>query len=168
MLKPNTVPTGYHQIKSNDVIFKDTQDAYKATKKLPEPTACPQCHAVFRKGRWAWGNYVENAHIEICPACHRANDHFPAGFITLSGDFLAAHKEEISNLIRHVEQRKSEEHPLQRIISSIWESDEKLMVNTTDIHLARGIGEAIQHAYGGELNYLYNPGESLLRVDWKR
>jgi hypothetical protein len=39
-------------------------------------------------------------------------------------------------------------------------------VTTTDIHLARGMGEALHHAYQGELEYHYNPEQNLLRVIW--
>jgi hypothetical protein len=42
------------------------------------------------------------------------------------------------------------------------------MVTTTDMHLARGIGEALQHAYQGDLEYRYNPDQNLLRVSWSR
>ena len=33
---------------------------------------------------------------------------------------------------------------------------------------ARGIGEAIHHAYQGDLEFHYNPAENLLRVNWSR
>jgi hypothetical protein len=39
-------------------------------------------------------------------------------------------------------------------------------VTTTDIHLARGMGEALHRAYQGELEYHYNPEQNLLRVIW--
>ena len=48
------------------------------------------------------------------------------------------------------------------------EQDDKLMITTTDIHLARGIGEALEHAYRGELAFHYNKAEYLLRVRWQR
>jgi hypothetical protein len=41
-------------------------------------------------------------------------------------------------------------------------------VTTTDIHLARGIGDALHSAYKGELEYHYNKEENLLRVEWRR
>ena len=41
-------------------------------------------------------------------------------------------------------------------------------ITTTDIHLARGIGEALHHAYQGELEFHYNPEQNLLRVNWRR
>jgi hypothetical protein len=40
------------------------------------------------------------------------------------------------------------------------------LVTTTDIHLARGIGDALHHAYRGDLEYHYNPEQNLLRVTW--
>jgi len=42
------------------------------------------------------------------------------------------------------------------------------LVTTTDIHLARGIGEAVHHAYQGQLALHYNAGERQLRANWKR
>lgn len=30
-------------------------DPYQVQQKLPEPTACGQCGAVYRHGRWKWG-----------------------------------------------------------------------------------------------------------------
>jgi hypothetical protein len=42
------------------------------------------------------------------------------------------------------------------------------LVTTTDVHLARGIGEALHHAYPGELEFHYNPEQNLLRVNWSR
>jgi len=38
----------------------------------------------------------------------------------------------------------------------------------TELHLARGIGEALEKAYEGDLNYQYNKGEFMLRVTWSR
>jgi len=49
---------------------------------------------------------------------------------------------------------------------AVDEQDDSVLVTTTDIHLARGIGEALHHAYQGELEFHYNPEENLLRVHW--
>lgn len=43
-----------------------------------------------------------------------------------------------------------------------------LVVTTTDPHLARRIGDALHHAYKGELEYRYNKQDKLLRVSWSR
>jgi len=142
-------------------------DAYKAKHKLPEPTLCPQCGAVFREGRWQWAAKPARAHEEMCPACHRIHDEFPAGFVTISGSFFKEHRDELLQQIKNDEAKAKAEHPLERIIK-IEEQDGGILVTTTGIHLARGIGEALHHAYKGELEFHYNEQENLLRVVWER
>ncbi len=159
-------PAGFRQISRRDSMFEErVHDAYKAKHKLPEPTVCPQCGAVFHEGCWQWLQAPADAHQEPCPACHRIHDHFPAGFLTLQGAFFLAHREEIMHLVHNVEKRERTEHPLKRIMA-IEEKDGAMLITTTDIHLARGIGEALHHAYQGDLKFHYNPEENLLRVNW--
>ncbi len=45
------------------------------------------------------------------------NDHYPAGFVTLEGEFLNVHSEDIMHLIRNHEKHESAEHPLKRIMA---------------------------------------------------
>ena len=54
---------------------------------------------------------------------------------------------------------------MKRIIA-IEDEGDAVLVTTTDIHLARDIGDAIQSAYKGELEFHYNSEENLLRVNW--
>lgn len=163
----NHTSSGFHPVSHDRPLLEQDIDAYQAKEKLPEPTTCPQCGAVFHKGRWQWGAAPNDAHREVCPACHRMNDHYPAGFVTLAGEFFKTHSEDILHLIRNLEQHQRAEHPLKRIMA-IEPQDEAVLVTTTDIHLARGIGEALRHAYQGELELQYNAGEHLLRVHWSR
>ena len=81
-------------------------DTYKTNGKLKEPTVCPECSAVFHKGRWMWGPKPQAAHETLCPACHRIKDLYPKGFLTLKGEFLAEHRDEILGLIRNDETEK--------------------------------------------------------------
>ncbi|NJD34343.1 MAG: ATPase [Betaproteobacteria bacterium] len=166
-MNSRSIPPGFHLVRRDRLLQEQSHDPYKLKGKLPEPTACPQCGAVFRNGRWNWGDAPPQAHHETCPACHRLNDRFPAGFVSLGGGFLAAHRDEILNLVRHEEQRERQAHPLQRLMA-IEDHDGGVMVTTTDVHLARGIGEALHHAYQGELEYHYKPDDNLLRVHWTR
>lgn len=153
---------------SHDRLFQEqVHDAYKAKGKLPEPTVCPSCGAVFHKGRWQWMEAPEGAHSETCPACHRIHDHYPAGFLVLQGTFIRDHHDEVMNLLRNTEEHEKSEHALKRIMA-IEEKDEQLLVTTTDIHLARTLGEALHHAYKGSLEYHYNSAQNLLRVEWAR
>ncbi len=164
----HTTPAGFRQISRRDSMFEErVHDAYKARYKLPEPTVCPQCGAVFHEGRWQWLQAPADAYQEPCPACHRIHDNFPAGFVTLQGEFFLTHREEILHLAHNVEKHERTEHPLKRIMK-IEEKDGGTLLTTTDIHLARGIGEAIHNAYQGELEFHYNPDEYLLRVGWTR
>ncbi|MEK7778704.1 MAG: BCAM0308 family protein [Pseudomonadota bacterium] len=159
---------GFHKIARHDGIFQEqVHDTYQTKGKLPEPAVCPQCNAVFHKGRWQWLEVPANAHQHNCPACQRILEHQPAGFLALEGDFFVAHRDEIASLIHNVEKKEKAEHPLKRIMAT-EEEDNGVVITTTDIHLARGIGEAIHHAYQGDLEFHYNAAENLLRVNWSR
>lgn len=159
------IPPGFHPVRHDRLLQEQVHDAYKSKGKLPEPSVCRQCGALFHDGHWQWGTAPAGAHQETCPACHRMNDQYPAGFLTLGGAFFQAHREEIMHLVSNHEQRERVEHPLQRIMG-MEEINGEVLVTTTDIHLARGLGEAVRHAYQGELEFHYNPEENLLRVHW--
>jgi NMD protein affecting ribosome stability and mRNA decay len=142
-------------------------DSYRSQKKLPEPTRCPDCGAVYHDGRWQWATAPEQAHEARCPACQRISDRFPAGYVTLEGEFFVAHRDEIIHLARNREAQEKAEHPLERIMA-IEDVERGVQITTTDMHLARDIGEAVHDAYKGELQYRYNKEENLLRVHWAR
>ena len=87
--------------------------------------------------------------------------------MTLEGDFAHAHKEEMIHLARHQEEAEKEEHPLNRIIS-IEEDAQAVVINTTDIHLPRRIGEAIKRAFHGEIEDSFEKDGYFVRVNWTR
>jgi len=164
---PKFAPPGAQPAYRSKIFHEQIHDSYKIRGKLPEPTVCPECGAVYHKGRWRWLPKPETAHQETCPACHRIRDRFPAGYVKLEGEFLAQRRAEILRLVRHVEEKEKAEHPLHRIIS-IADEDGGALVTTTDIHLANGIGEAIRHAYQGHLESHFNREDNLVRVHWRR
>jgi NMD protein affecting ribosome stability and mRNA decay len=150
------------------LIHEHVHDPYKTTHKLPEPSVCPVCNAVFMDGRWQWAeSWPFDAHKEICQACHRTKDGYPAGVVTLTGAFTQAHKAEILNLARHHEKQENTEHPLHRIMK-IEEHPDAIVIKTTDIHLPQRIGEALRHAYKGELDMHYDEEGYLVRINWNR
>lgn len=158
---------GFQPVSRDRLLQESVHDSYKAGRKLSEPTRCPDCGAVFQNGRWTWGTAPAVAQVLRCPACHRIHDKFPMGFVTLKGEFLQAHREEILHLMRNHEAKEKAEHPLQRIMA-IVESADGLTVTTTDAHLARDIAQALHSAYKGELEFHYNKDENLLRATWSR
>lgn len=157
--------SGFNHIRNDQLWQEQNHDAYRAKGKLPEPSLCPQCGAVFHHGRWQWMEAPAGAHARSCPACQRIHDHFPAGFLRMQGDFMRQHREEVINLVRNIEKREKTEHPLKRIMA-VTEQGGEILVTTTDINLARSIGDALHHAYQGNLEYHYNAEQNLLRVEW--
>lgn len=142
-------------------------DPYHAKLKLKEPTVCPECGAVFHKGRWSWADAPAGSHQHLCPACLRIHDEIPAAFLTLQGTFLSGHREEVLHLARHIEERERAEHPLKRIMA-VEESAGEITLSFTEAHLARSIGEALHDAYKGALDYRYADEDIMLRVTWSR
>lgn len=142
-------------------------DPYHSKRKIKEPSRCPECGAAFHEGRWSWDAAPADAHEALCPACHRIRDRVPAAYLTLRGEFFAGHRDEIMHMIRNYEARERAEHPLKRIMDT-EEQDDGLVITFTDAHLARGIGEAVHHAYKGEIDYEYTKEDIMLRATWTR
>jgi hypothetical protein len=143
-------------------------DPYRSSVKLRTPVRCAQCAATYRNGRWTWERMATAASPTVlCPACRRSNDHCPAGEITLRGAFLMRHADEMVRLIRNIEKAESSEHPLHRIMA-IARSPTRIVVTTTDIHLPRRIGHALENAWGGTLNTHYDEAGYFVRARWER
>jgi hypothetical protein len=141
-------------------------DPYQTQHKPHEPAACPRCNAVYHSGRWQWGPRPAEAADAVCPACRRIADGFFAGIVTLHGDFARRHKEEMTGLARHEEEAENGEHPLNRI-ASIEDTEEGVVITTTDIHLPRRLGEALRRAFHGELDMHFDEAGYFVRVDWR-
>lgn len=149
------------------LLREHVHDSYKTRLKLPEPSVCPDCGAVYHAGRWQWSQVPTDAQEERCQACHRLHDKYPAGELTLAGGFVKAHHDEIVGLARNTERVENEEHPLHRIMD-IEDQDGKIFITTTDIHLPRRIGEALHDAFEGDLDFNYIEESYFIRVNWTR
>ena len=164
-------------MKTNRTVFREgrreqrmTQvrdDSFHEDAKYHEPTVCPECGATFHKGRWTWAAPPEDAMERMCPACQRIHDDLPAGYVTLKGAFAREHRDEILATVRGCEAREKAGHPLQRIMG-IADVAGGIQVTTTDVHLARGIAEALCDAYKGRAQVRYAKDEHLLRAVWER
>ena len=118
-------------------------------------------------GRWQWLHSVAGAPHERCPACLRIRDHFPAGYVNLTGPYVEQHRPELFRVVRNLESKEKGEHPMQRVMN-IVEQNNGVQITTTDSHLARAIGDALHHAHGGELEVKYADEDNVVRVAWHR
>jgi NMD protein affecting ribosome stability and mRNA decay len=157
----------FRMLQREQLLQELVHDSYKPKRKPAGPAHCPECGAVFRGGRWSWGSADPGAREERGPACRRIRERMPAGYVSLRGGFFEAHREEILARVRHCEDGQRREHPLERIMA-LEDAEDGMLVTTTDIHLARRIGEALHDAYKGELEFHYNKEQNLLRVAWSR
>jgi len=149
------------------LIKEKRHDTYREQGKLSEPSVCAECKAFYKDGRWSWKETKQTAKEVICPACRRTADHYPAGYIEMSGPFFLEKQREILSLIRHIENQEKSEHPMERIISTEAEKD-RVLITTTGTHVARRIGEALSRSYKGEYSCRYSEGEETVRIAWKR
>jgi len=154
----------------HDRLIKEHEnDPYKAAKKPVEPTLCTQCGVVFSKGRWQWMEETpDDASKQLCPACHRIHDNIPAGILTLSGDFFDQHRDEIMHLVHNKVEQQKAQHPMKRLMNIEDQDAGGVIITFTDMHLPRGVGEAIESAYNGELDIQYTKEADVVRVNWKR
>lgn len=145
-------------------IKEHIHDPYRMRSKPEGPLACPDCGAVYMEGRWRWPEHQRSdlpAHV--CPACQRIADDCPAGIVTIEGEFTEAHREEIRGLILHEADDEAKEHPMDRVLGMSLH-DGGMTITTTDIHLARRLGEALHAAFKGNLSQQYAEEGYLLRV----
>ena len=108
-----------------------------------------------------------DAGVAMARLATRIHDRFPAGYITIKGEFFQDHKDEIIALINARAEREKEQRPLQRVMGMDPKRDGSLEITTTDSHIARTIAEAIHSAYKGDLKLRYSRDENLLRATWK-
>ena len=146
----------------------EIHDVYGIQHKLPDPTCCPTCGALYRDGRWIWHPAPVEAQRVECPACRRIADHQPAGILLVHGEFPLERLDEIEHLLRHVEEREKAEHALKRIMAIEPDEEGGLRVSTTSGKLARSLGTALFRAYRGELEQSRPDADEPVRVRWTR
>ncbi|MFH1851919.1 MAG: BCAM0308 family protein [Candidatus Neomarinimicrobiota bacterium] len=153
--------------RSDRLLKQKRHDVYQEQGKLPDPTGCSDCGAVFTNGRWTWKEVPPMANTVICPACRRMKEQVPSGHIEIKGAFFNDHRQEILNLVNNVEKQEKGEHPQERIMK-INDRGDNILVTTTGIHIARRIGESLARSYKGEHSFQYLKNEKQILVTWER
>jgi len=167
---PRTQPPGQPRHYGARVLDDPRHDPYQATLKLRDGTRCTTCGATYAHGRWTWGSGTAASPVEhpiICPACRRIAERLPAGTLTLDGPYTESHGDELVRLAQSRAELERKEHPMHRIMSVDRHAD-RIEIATTDIHLPRLIGEAIERAHDGKLTTTFSPDEYAVRVHWRR
>lgn len=145
-----------------------SQDPYLQKRALPEGATCKGCGIVYHNKRWQVERMAGGATCEVlCPACQRVEDHNPGGVVTLSGPYLAVHKEEILNAIRQQEAKSRGKNPIGRIME-IKDDHGQITVTTTEDKLAQKLGREIYKSQKGELHYKWSHDLRMVRVEWMR
>ena len=151
---------------THQILEELVHDSYKSKSKL-SPSHCEECGAVYRRGRWRWGQAARSSRATVCPACRRTRDGMPAGYVSLAGEYFRTHRDEVLARVRNCESAEKREHPLERVMA-VRANGAGALVTTTDAHLARRIGEALRKSFKGAIEFHYNRADNLLRVDWRR
>jgi hypothetical protein len=153
---------------------KRSADPYIPGEGLQEEGMCPKCKAIYKNKRWYLAEEIPEDEktgkdfvpVE-CPACKKIAEGYHQGVVTLKGEFLRQHKEEILNLIHNEEKKSLSKNPLQRIMSIEREGDE-LVIKTTEQKLAEHLGRAVHKAQQGDLHVSWDDNHSFCRVNWER
>ena len=145
-----------------------------ALEEGQEAALCQECHALYQSKRWffdekLYGKLAGTGKVRqvVCPACRKIKDRYVEGYLTLSGDFLGEHKEEIITLLEKEAAQVAKRSFDDRIIRIAPERN-KLVVETTTEKLAQHLGRTIYKAYKGELGFRWSNGNKFVRVYWSR
>jgi NMD protein affecting ribosome stability and mRNA decay len=152
-----------------------TSDPYLPRGASRKVSVCEGCRAVYMKKRWYADGAVEVAVLRnpeaakiVCPACLKIRDNFPGGIVTLKGDYVLPHKQDLLNLVKNEEARARGFNPLERVMSVKENGYGSIVISTTNEKLAQRLGRAIKKAFHGEVAYHWSHDNKLARVDWVR
>lgn len=166
-------------------VERSYKQTYKKKSSTPDPylpkgaskriTVCDGCHTVYKKKRWYADPHlyhealkIRDTAVAVCPACLKIRDNFPGGIVTLKGDYVLPHKQELLNLIKNEEARARVFNPLERVMSVKETGYGSIVISTTNEKLAQKIGRAIKKAFLGKVTYQWSHDNKLARVDWAR
>lgn len=148
-------------------------DPYLPKEGPHDMALCKKCNAVYHNKRWAVNEGLQKKKEKnkqtlfvLCPACQKIRNKYAEGFVTLKGDYLKEHKQDILNLIKNEEERAMELNPLQKIIA-LKDRGNIIDITTTHEKLAQRIGKKVHKACQGELEIKWTK-DKITRVVWQR
>jgi len=151
-----------------------TDDPYQPAEGQ-EASLCTGCGALYQSKRWFFDEKLAaglagTAKVRevLCPTCRKVKDKYPEGILTLSGEFLKDHKDEIVTLLENEAARVGKRSVDDRIIQLTREGKDKMVVETTTEKLAQHLGRAVYKAYKGDLDFRWSSMNKFVRVYWSR
>lgn len=155
---------------------EDFDDPYIPEESYEGTAICEHCHAVYQIGRWSLDPQIyrealqaPDLHYVTCPACQKLQDRQPGGIVTLNGEFVPQHREELVRLIRNEDVRARNINPLERVMEiQQAEDSNQIVVTTTNEKLAQRLGRALYRAFKGDVEYHWLGESKQARVRWTR
>lgn len=159
-------------------------DPYEMTRAPRGLLECPDCSAIYHRKRWVFpslvtvrksqkakepkraGKAVMVPQPYLCPACRKIRDGYAEGFIAINWPNWVAHKADVLNLIHNEEKRACKVNPLERVMA-IRERPGGVDIETTTEHLAQRLGNHLNRAFRGQIQYKWSHKDKLGRVEWK-
>lgn len=150
------------------------KDPYLSKTSPEDMSSCSKCGAIYHDKRWTHRDDFHGkatdvktqAHI-LCPACQKIKDRFARGFVTIHGEFVKSHHDEIMNLVRNKEALASHINPLEQIME-VKETAGTIEITTTTEKLAQRIGRVLEKSFSGDVEYKWSSDTKLARVIWTR
>jgi hypothetical protein len=141
------------------------QAAERSGTRLPEPSACDRCGAVFVRRVWRRdvarsSDRLGRVRWMVCPACTQVGRGEGFGRILIRGEAARTHAELILLRIDHVGKRAAASQPQRRVVSCDWHGDE-LEVLTTSQKLAHRIVHELKKVLGGSATYHWSADRTL-------
>ena len=106
-----------------------TEDPY-LPEEGQEASLCTSCQALYQNKRWffneeLYGKLAGTHKVKevVCPTCRKIKDHYVEGYLTLSGEFLVEHKDELVTLIEKEAGRVAKRSVMDRIIQMAPEGE---------------------------------------------
>jgi NMD protein affecting ribosome stability and mRNA decay len=133
--------------------------------RLPEPSACERCGAVFSRRVWHRPAAVGHALLArvrwtTCPACEEAKHEEYHGRVLIRGDAGRTHEALIRRRIANVVERAGSTQPERRLVSMERRGD-TLEVLTSSQKLAHRIVHELKKLLGGRATYSWSEDRSL-------
>jgi hypothetical protein len=142
-----------------------------STGRLPEPSACERCGAIFSRRSWRRDRRIDAGLLArvkwtICPGCRQAGEGVGFGRVLIRGAFAAANDDLIRRRIRNIAARATATQP-ERRISSLDRQADVLEVITTSQKLAHRIVSEMRKLFRGRARYAWSDDGTLFAA-WER